>query len=186
MPPRKPETIATLTTAYVALLRAVNVGGTSKLPMSELKAMCEACDFDQVKTYIASGNVIFRSALPETRVKAQLEAKLRAYAKKPVNVRVRTSLELERVLAGNPFPKAAPNRTVAVFLDEAPPRDAAKHAVGKKNEEIGLGIREIYIHYGDGMADSKLKIPAAKDGTARNMNTVKKLSEMLTRLSESR
>ena len=43
---------------------------------------------------------------------------------------------------------------------------------------IALGLREIYVHYGDGMADSTLRIPAAKAGTARNMNTVAKLAEM--------
>jgi uncharacterized protein (DUF1697 family) len=47
-----------------------------------------------------------------------------------------------------------------------------------KNEQIALGSNELYIHYGEGMADSKLKIPAAKTGTARNMNTVGRLAEM--------
>ena len=45
-----------------------------------------------------------------------------------------------------------------------------------------MGVREIYVHYGDGMADSKLKIPAAKTGTARNLNTVAKLAEMAAAL----
>ena len=60
-------------TAYVALLRAVNVGGTGKLAMTDLAAMCKDAGFRQVKTYIASGNVIFTSAKSETTVKAALE-----------------------------------------------------------------------------------------------------------------
>ncbi|HEY0489493.1 MAG TPA: DUF1697 domain-containing protein, partial [Telluria sp.] len=52
-------------TTFIALLRAVNVGGTGKLPMTELKAMCEAAGFTNVRTYIASGNVVFDSALAE-------------------------------------------------------------------------------------------------------------------------
>ena len=73
-------------TAFVALLRAVNVGGTGKLPMSELKAMCEALGFEGVRTYIASGNVVFASRKSEAAVKKALEARLEAYAGKPVGV----------------------------------------------------------------------------------------------------
>jgi uncharacterized protein (DUF1697 family) len=165
-------------TAFIALLRAVNVGGTGKLPMSELKAMCEAAGFKAVRTYIASGNVVFESDLPEAKVKAALEAALHAYAGKPVGAMVRTGAEMAQVLKANPFPHAATNRTVAIFLDHAPPADALDHISGKQTEELALGTREIYVHYGDGMAHTKLKIPAAKTGTARNMNTVAKLAEM--------
>jgi hypothetical protein len=48
-------------TNYIALLRAVNVGGTGKLPMADLKAICSDAGFIQVQTYIASGNVVFKS-----------------------------------------------------------------------------------------------------------------------------
>ena len=61
-------------THYVALLRAVNVGGTGKLPMAELRAMCESLGFANVRTYIASGNVVFSSKLSETAVKKKLES----------------------------------------------------------------------------------------------------------------
>jgi uncharacterized protein (DUF1697 family) len=164
--------------AYVALLRAVNVGGTGKLPMSDLKALCEKAGFGNVRTYIASGNVVFDSQATEAQVKATLEAALAAYAGKPVGVLVRTAFELVEVLASNPFPDALPNRTVAIFLDEPPIGDALERITGKNGEEVRLGKREIYVHYGDGMASSKLKIPAAKAGTARNINTVSKLVEM--------
>ena len=72
----------------------------------------------------------------------------------------------------------APNRTMAVFLDRAPPADTLAGLRGRKDEEVRLGRREIYIHYGEGMAKSKLVIPAAKTGTARNMNTVAVLARM--------
>src|SRR6202008_2520192 len=105
---------------FVALLRAVNVGGTGKLPMSELKAMCEELGFGAVRTYIASGNVIFSSRKSEAAIKATLEKRLQAYAGKPVGVLVRSAAEMAQVLADNPFPKAAPNRTMAIFLDGKP------------------------------------------------------------------
>ena len=105
---------------FIALLRAVNVGGTGKLPMSDLAALCAQVGFERVRTYIASGNV--------------------------------------------------------VFDDDG--SDALDKVTGRADEELRLGRREIYVHYGQGMGTSKLKIPAAKAGTARNMNTVAKLVEM--------
>ena len=169
-------------TAYVALLRAVNVGGTGKLPMTKLAAICTDAGFTAVKTYIASGNVVFKSAAKPAKVKAELEARLAAYAKRPVGVMVRTAAEMAQILSANPFPKAPPNQTVAIFLDAAPPPDALIHAVGRGNEEMRLGKREVYVHYADGMARTKLRIPAAESGTMRNMNTVAKLAEMTASL----
>ena len=158
--------------SYIAFLRAVNVGGTGKLPMAELRAMCESIGLTGVRTYIASGNVVFQSRLSEASIKAKLERCLEDYAGKPVGVAVRTGPELAAVLEGHPFKTAAPNRTVALFLDTPPPADALDAATGRKAEEMALGTREIYVHYGDGIANSKLKIPAGKTGTARNMNTI--------------
>jgi uncharacterized protein (DUF1697 family) len=165
-------------TTYVALLRAVNVGGTGKMPMEDLVALCKRLGFTKPKTYIASGNVLFQSRKSEKAVQAELEAAMEKYAGKPVGVIVRTPEELKDVLAANPFPKAAPNRTVAIFLQSAPPADALRTITGRATEEVALGKREIYVHYGDRMADSKIKIPAAKAGTARNMNTIAKLAEL--------
>ncbi len=165
-------------TAFVALLRAVNVGGTGKLPMSELKAICEAAGFQGVKTYIASGNVVFHSPLSEKTVQLALEDGLAGYAGKAVGVLVRTGAEMDAILSANPFPHAPPNRVVAIFLNAPPPPGALGEATGLDDEQIALGTREIYVHYGQGMADSKLRIPAAKTGTARNMNTVAKLAQM--------
>ena len=164
--------------SFVALLRAVNVGGTGKLPMSDLKDICEELGFGAVRTYIASGNVVFTSRKSEAAVKTNLEKRLETYAGKPVSVLVRTAAEMAQVLADNPFPKAAPNRTMAVFLDHSPPADTLAGIRGHKDEEIRLGRREIYIHYGAGMGASKLVISAAKAGTARNMNTVAVLARM--------
>jgi len=163
-------------TAFIALLRAVNVGGTGKLPMSELVAMCEALGHGQVKTWIASGNVVFTSDQDAAAVKTGLEARLLDRAGKPVGVMVRTAGEMRAVLEANPFPQAAPNRTVAIFLD-APPGEP-DGIRNRTDEEIRPGLREIYVHYPGGMGSSKLAIPAAKAGTARNMNTVAKLVEM--------
>jgi uncharacterized protein (DUF1697 family) len=164
--------------SFVALLRAVNVGGTGKLPMSDLKALCEEIGFTAVRTYIASGNVVFASRKSEAAIKSALEKRLATHAGKPLGVMVRNAADMAQVLADNPFPKLAPNRTMAIFLDRAPPKDALSGIRGRKDELVELGRREIYVHYGDGMGKSKLVIPAAKLGTARNMNTVAVLARM--------
>jgi uncharacterized protein (DUF1697 family) len=93
-------------------------------------------------------------------------------------VLLRSAAEMAQVLSDNPFPKAAPNRTMAVFLDRKPAADTLTSIRSKGGEQIRLGRREIYIHYGEGMAKSKLVIPAARTGTARNMNTVATLARM--------
>ena len=149
-------------TAYVALLRAVNVGGTGKLPMADLRSICSDLGFARVETYIASGNVVFASKSSATRVKADLEARLLDYGGKRVGVVVRTAPAMQAVLKANPFPKAPPNFTYAIFLDEPPPSDALKHAVGVKDEEMRLGAREIYVYYGSGMGTSKLRDPGGQ------------------------
>lgn len=163
----------------IALLRAVNVGGTGKLPMAELKAMAEELGFKAVRTYIASGNLLFDAGgLSESAVKAKLEKRLADYAGKPVGVMVRSGVQMAQVAKDNPFAREPGNRVVAMFLDEAPPESALTDHKNLADERIALGRREIYVHYPEGQGPSRLIIPAAKAGTARNMNTVIKLAEM--------
>lgn len=166
-------------TAYAALLRAVNVGGTGKLPMADLRAMAESLGYRHVRTYIASGNVLFESDDDAAAVKAALEARLADYAGKAVPVMVRTRDALRAVLASNPFPDAAGNRVVILFLDVAPAADTLATVKGQSDERMALGPREIWVDYGAGMRDSKLQFPAMKLGTGRNRNTVEKLVAML-------
>jgi uncharacterized protein (DUF1697 family) len=163
---------------YVALLRAVNVGGTGKLPMADLKRICVEAGFDQIRTYIASGNVVFESKATASGVKSELESRLREHAGKAIQVFVRTAAEMREVVNANPFSKADPRRTYAFFLGEKPPRDAVTNIRNRADEELRAGKREIYVHYPLGMGQSRLVIPAAVAGTARNMNTVAKLVEM--------
>jgi uncharacterized protein (DUF1697 family) len=165
-------------TATIALLRAVNVGGTGKLPMAELKAIADELGLANARTYIASGNLLFVSSAAEAKVKDQLQAALKVHFGKPLEVMIRTAAEMKAVADANPFADEPGNRVVAIFLDQAPPPGALDEVRGQKDERIALGAREIYVHYGDGMADSRLVIPAAKAGTARNMNTVAKLASL--------
>ena len=106
-------------TTFVALLRAVNVGGTGKLPMSELAALAKDCGFEAVRTYIASGNLLFESRASEAKVKAALEAKLPRHG-----ILIRSASEMTDVVAANPFgrPAGRPRRR------DLPRRPAARRS----------------------------------------------------------
>jgi uncharacterized protein (DUF1697 family) len=166
---------------HIALLRAVNVGGTGKLPMAELRAMAGRIGFENPRTYIASGNLVFESAMTADDARAALEAALEAYAGKPVGVVMRSPDAMQAVLDANPFPEAAGNRCIVHFLEAAPPDDLETTLRHRADEQIAAGEREIYIHYGEGMAQSKLVVPATKTGTGRNLNTVAKLIALAAR-----
>jgi uncharacterized protein (DUF1697 family) len=168
-------------TTYVALLRAVNVGGTGKLPMSDLKRICADAGFTRIETYIASGNVVFECDAEAAKVQSALEKRLLAYAGNPVGAFVRTAAEMRAVLKGNPFSGAEPKRTHVFFLRGKPASDAIDRVRGQAGETLRLGRHEIYVHYPFGMGQTKLRIPAAEQGTARNMNTVAKLVELCSR-----
>jgi uncharacterized protein (DUF1697 family) len=167
-------------TAYVALLRAVNVAGTGKLPMSDLRAMAVALGFANVRTYIASGNLLFDSDASEVEIKAALEARLEVYAGKRVPVFVRTGAELVAIVAANPFPDAHGSRHMVDFYDAPPPPDLPSLCRDINGERIALGTRELHVDYGEGIRFTKLKIPGNEDRTGRNMNTVVKLAALLS------
>lgn len=168
---------------YVALLRAVNVGGTGKLPMNELRTMCEEAGFESVSTYIASGNVVFRSGDSEDKVKSLIEKRLEDYAGKHVDVYVRTVREMKDLVEINPYSSEPGNKTAVLFLDQKPPADLGAVASGVKNEEFQGADREIFISYPEGLGTSKLSFDKKKvHGTTRNMNTVAKLAGMASEL----
>jgi len=168
-------------TTYIVLLRAVNVAGTGKLPMADLKALCAELGFGRIETYIASGNVVFESDTTAADVQTKLEEKLRTHAGKAIGVIVRTAAEIKTVLKRSPFPNKEPKLTYTFFLNNTPSPQALDDVRGRNGEEIRLGAREVYVYYPMGMGQSKLQIPAARLGTSRNMNTVAKLVEISAR-----
>lgn len=170
-------------TAYVALLRGVNLMGGTVLKMADLKALAGELGFENPSTFIASGNLLFASGKKEAAVKAALEKALKGHMARDVGVMVRTAAEIAAVAAANPFADEPGNRVVAIFLDQAPPSDAASSAKNVADERIALGQREIYVHYPQGQGQSRLRIPAADCGTARNMNTIGRLAELAKELA---
>jgi uncharacterized protein (DUF1697 family) len=169
-------------TAYAALLRAINVGGTGKLGMTDLREICERCGFTDVTTYIQSGNVVFRSKRAEASVKKLLVQALSEKVGRPVGVFLRSAAELDAVLEHNPYADAAPNHVLVLFLDAPVPKGALDAIETPGGERLSTKDREIFIHYPEGMGNSRLTLPFQKTGTGRNLNTVRKLRALLAAL----
>jgi uncharacterized protein (DUF1697 family) len=166
-------------TVFIALLRAINVGGTGQLSMKELSAFCRELGLDKVRTYIQSGNIVFESKFSEESVRERLEESLTERIGQRIDVFVRTASELRSVLEANPFPSAQPAKVAVLFRSDSAPEGRLDNLVIPGGEEVRPGKREIYIHYPDGMGRSKLKLPSSMGVvTVRNMNTVAKLVAM--------
>ncbi len=163
--------------SYVALLRGVNLG-KRQLRMEDLRKIAEELGLECPRTYIASGNLLFRSDRGEVALKRRLESAIAAHMGADVGVMIRTAEDLADAADTNPFASHPANRVVAVFLDHAPPADALDQARNVTDEQLAVGKREIYIFYPNGQGRSALRNPAASSGTARNMNTVAKLVEL--------
>ena len=164
--------------SWIALLRAVNVGGTGTLAMADLRRLAVEAGFADARTHITSGNLVFSSGQDETDIRQKLETALLDHMRKPVPVLVRSGADIADVIIRNPFADLAGSRTLVLFTDEAIAPDLIDRATGRKEERIEPGLREIYIHYGEGMAGSKLRLPQQKAGTARNINTLTRLAAM--------
>jgi uncharacterized protein (DUF1697 family) len=171
-------------TSYVALLRSVNLLGNSTLKMSDLRDIAEELGLGSVRTFIASGNLLFTSAAPEEELRVLLEQRLERHMGRAVRVMVRTAGEMADAHRANPFPDAAGNNTLCFFMNEPPPPDLLATVRNMDDDErIAVGVREVYVAYGErGIGRSRLRIPAAEAGTARNMNTVARLAELAKEL----
>ena len=162
-------------TAWVALLRAVNVGGTGKIEMARLRKALDATALGPVKTYIASGNVVFAGPEDAGEVRGMLTDAIEGEFGGCPDILLRTREQMAAVTARNPFPDAAGNRVLVIFCEGEVIADGARHVA---DEEIVVDGREVFVHFPSGMGRSKLVVPAARAGTGRNMNTVAKLAAM--------
>jgi len=154
---------------YIALLRAVNLGGYGKLSMAEFRKLLEGLGFGNVQTYIQSGNAVFDAKGSAGKTGAAIAAGLEKLMGARVDVMVRTHEELTRVIAGNPFAEAA----LRAIQQKYPERRDRFHVAGE----------HIYFHFPDGAAETKftgkaLERAIGAAGTGRNWNTVVKLWEM--------
>ncbi|MET3768213.1 uncharacterized protein (DUF1697 family) [Marisediminicola sp. UYEF4] len=163
-------------TVYVALLRAVNVGGTGTLPMARLAQLCTGLGLGNVRTFIQSGNVVFSSPWSADAARTALEMALTDELGTPAQVIIRTAAELERVVLANPFPDAEGAKVGVALAHEPVPASIVDGIPTPGGEQVVAGERELYLHYPDGMGRSKLTLPKSLGPvTVRNMNTMTKL-----------
>jgi uncharacterized protein (DUF1697 family) len=173
----------------VALLRGVNVGGRRRVPMADLRAVCEGLGFRRVVTYVQSGNAVFEAAGTARAAEERLARAVEERFGFPVDLVVRAASAWEALVAANPFPgpsKVEPGR-VLLLVSKAPPRKgcakeiAARGAAGERAAEAGGAL---WVHYPAGVGTSKIT-PALVDRlvgsptTARNWRTVLALQGML-------
>jgi uncharacterized protein (DUF1697 family) len=166
--------------SFIALLRGVNLIGKSSLKMADLKAIAGDLGLENARTYIASGNLLFKSSKPEDALRRALEKDLQEHMGKEVRVMLRTAGEMAKVVKANPFTDQPGNNVQAFFLNQAPPKDLLDTVRNKAGDErVAAGTREVFVAYGErGIGKSRIRIPAAEAGTARNMNTVARLAEL--------
>jgi len=172
---------------WIALFRGINVGGKHLLPMAELRRELEELGCEDVRTYIQSGNVVFRSA---ARAAAKLQKDIADRVEEAHGFRAPVLLlsarELATALLENPFPKVSLETSLHLFFLFAKPKRPDLKGLAElatKTEEFRLVDRVFYLHAPDGIARSKLAARADKllgvEGTARNLRTVRKLAEMV-------
>jgi uncharacterized protein (DUF1697 family) len=177
---------------YIALLRAVNVGGTGKIAMSDFRKLLEGLGFKNVQTYIQSGNAVFDAPGSAARVGAAIAAGLEKLMGAPVDVIVRTHDQLTSLIAANPFAAEAAADGARVHVGflagraSAAAQPALQAVVEKypaRRDRYHLAGDHIFFHFPDGAAETKfsgrtLDKAIGVPGTARNWNTVVKLHGM--------
>ncbi|QNI32334.1 DUF1697 domain-containing protein [Alloacidobacterium dinghuense] len=180
-------------TVVISMLRGVNLGGQKIIKMEALRALYESLKFEDVATFIQSGNVVFRTKERDLRKIAKRigDGIEKGFGFRP-EVVLRTAEEMRGVVVRNPFAgrqEIEPSKLLVWFLGSAPDDVARKKVFTVKieQEELRLEARELYIYFPDGQGKSKLSLPAVDRalkvlGTGRNWNTVRKLMEMAEKL----
>jgi uncharacterized protein (DUF1697 family) len=188
-PPRKSYT-APVMPVLISMLRGVNVVGHNRIKMDALRVLYESLKFDNPRTFIQSGNVIFRTKLPHNpKNSAALAKKIqdgieRTFGFRP-EVILRTPDELRAAIAATPFPahrNLHPGKVLVTFLTAQPPSTAHTTLLTLKDypEEVHLKGRELYIYFPNGAGQTKLPWSKVEkllkvNGTARNWNSVTKM-----------
>ena len=174
----------------VALLRGINVGGHRRLPMGKLRALAEELGFENPQTYVASGNLVFKSDQQPDAIAAALELAIERRFGFPVDVVVRARPQWQALLRSNPFADeaAAEPKWVWLFLSKQPPKDGAADDLAKASP--GLRTHQssdaLWIHMPEGATMKILSIPwdrlIGSPSTSRNWRTVETIGQMLDQI----
>jgi len=177
----------------ISMLRGVNVGGHNCIKMESLRTMYESLGLRDARTYVQSGNVVFRTAARDPiglakRIENKIE---QTYGFRPAVIN-RTTSELREAIRRNPFAGRDgihPSKLLVTFLAVEPNSEAREKILGipADPEELRIAGREVYVYYPNGMGRSRLSAALIErtlktHGTGRNWNTVTKLLEMAEEL----
>jgi uncharacterized protein (DUF1697 family) len=173
---------------FVALLRALNVGGTSKAPSAALKAAAEGIGLQAVQPVLQTGNLVFQADGPPAALETRLEQAFLDVLDLKTEVMVRTDAEWSAIVAANPFPDEAgsdPSHLLVMVMKREPLAEGVKVLQARAGpERIEARGRQLYIVYPEGVGRSRLNGAAGWkklgcQGTGRNWNTVVKLAALL-------
>ncbi len=177
---------------FISMLRGINVGGHNVIKMDALRDLYASLKFQEPKTFIQSGNVIFRTSAAE---EGALARKIQSAIEKEFGIRseviLRSTTDLRKTIAANPFSKrqdVAPNKLHVGFLAEKPSWETQKklEAITGIPEELHLVGRDLFIYFPDGAGRSKLTPVLDRilksSATARNWNSVNKMLELAAAL----
>jgi uncharacterized protein (DUF1697 family) len=167
----------------ISMLRGVNVGAHNRIKMDALCALYKSMKLEEPRSYVQSGNVIFRTKEKNTE---QIAKKIQDAIEKKFACRtpviLRTTDELRKAIAASPFagrPDLEPGKLLVTFLAAVPGREAPATLAGLKAhpEELYLKGRELYIYFPNGAGKTKLPWSQVErllkvTGTARNWNSV--------------
>jgi uncharacterized protein (DUF1697 family) len=174
---REDDEVAT----YVAFLRGINLGPSNKISMPELRAMAEDLGYTDVATYINSGNLIITSPKKAATVEREISDAIKKTFGHKIDVTVRTSAQLKKIVDQNPYPDGNPSQVTVAFLTKPAPADGKKRVaeVAQDYEPFSFSGQEVYVHYSQGLGKSKLaeKFSAivGVSSTVRTIRTVEKV-----------
>lgn len=180
-------------TIYIALLRGINVGGKNIVKMADLKRVFEAIGLREVRTYIQSGNVLFKSDKEEKALRNKIEHEIEANFGYSVTIVLRTASELEQVFLNCPFSAdeiaeaesaSGLESLYVALLSSSPSQDdiVAFNACKSQNEEYKILGREVFLLFRKSIRNSKLANNLQKldiSVTVRNWKTIGKLTQLV-------
>ena len=173
---------------FVGLLRGINVGGHNKIPMSDLRSLCAEMEWEEVQSYIQSGNLVFSAAETTARLEVQLEDSIERHFGLQIPVIVRDAEKWLGYVNSNPFPEASlnePNRVILALSKRSPDSDAVERLRDRadKGECLAQTGEVLWIYFRGGSARSKLSPTLlgrfiGSPVTTRNWRTVLRLDEL--------
>ena len=173
---------------FVGLLRGINVGGHNKIRMSDLRSLCTEIGWDEVQSYIQSGNLVFSAAATAARLEVQLEESIERRFGLQIPVIVRDAEDWFGYVKSNPFPEASlkePNQVTLALSKRTPKSDATERLRERASngESVVQTGNVLWIHFSGGSAKSKLSPTllnrlVGSPVTARNWRTVLKLEDL--------